>query len=363
MKKQFLLWLVPVLLLLVAVLAFAGGAPVAMCSSGGGSSSSGGSSCTGGWHLGWTDGVCSCGCHPPTLTPVEPGCPVKVVSDSYTLWEASDGTWQNAVEVTPHPAWPTDLVDQYDAKWIWSELDDNGYVALEDFGPVHFRRYFVLPPWAKVTNAQISCGADNAYVLYVNGQLIGKDVGPGLQDLATTGMTEGGPPHLWEHPETYQLPNDLLQPGLNVIDCYGVNWLTYYPKLDSTKETNSGIGESNPAAVIFALTAECQVHWYIRVTPRTLNNCSSGKYVMVRVYSPVDISNVDPSQVLLNDTLLPKRWQRPGGASNSRTLHLFYSRSEVQQLLENATPIECNLYRIWVTYDNFYGQDRIRVIH
>lgn len=83
------------------------------------------------------------------------------------------------------------------ASWVWSDESDS---------LCNLRRTFTLA--ARPTNATVLITADNGYELYVNGSLVGSDVGAGGE--------------IWQSVERYDITSRLA-PGRNVIGIHGLD--------------------------------------------------------------------------------------------------------------------------------------------
>lgn len=144
-----------------------------------------------------------------------------LVSDTTT--EFFNGTsWQSAVPHFVHPEWP--LIEG--ATWIWKSTLVNDEEAENGIPPVTFRKKFTLSWPVKGT---IKITADNAYELFLDGKLIGKD---GVLDPTAWDFT-------WQTIETYNVE---MGPGNHEFQFKVVNYGADFP-------FNTPV--TNPASFIF----------------------------------------------------------------------------------------------------------------
>ena len=153
--------------------------------------------------------------------------------EEVALFRAGKRVWQEAVDVIP-----TDYYEQFgtpawiplgDAFWITYDYEVN---APSDNSWYIYTKAFDIP--GEVVSASISITADNAYMLHVNGRLVGRD-----GNLFTP--TDDIGPMNWQTPETYVVTKPLKE-GSNNIVVYVRN----YAGMDKT-------WQDNPTGLIFSI--------------------------------------------------------------------------------------------------------------
>ncbi|MEM0449121.1 MAG: hypothetical protein QW520_04800 [Methanomassiliicoccales archaeon] len=170
---------------------------------------------------------------------------MQIVSDANTEWSGDNSTWYPAVHCWAHPSWPT-IPGAY---WIWrTELTDPGeeYNTVPE-GGWWFREKFTLPSNAfDIQASLLSSNADNAYVIGINGVVLGGD----------GNMNKDGPDHQeWSTVEQFPVPAGIIVPGGNELQLRALNYFSW------------GDAYSNPAGLIYKLSVcykvidRCESAW------------------------------------------------------------------------------------------------------
>ena len=151
-------------------------------------------------------------------------------------WGTGDDGWALAVPCWTHPSWVS--IAPAGATWIWTSyqiVPATEYNTLPPEGYRTFRKEFDIPSGVYNITGSISINADNAYVLLVNGVVVDSE---GAMDNPLIGPDN----HEWNTLRTTALTN--LVVGTNTIEVHALNYF------------NTGSGTSNPAALVFSLTAQ-----------------------------------------------------------------------------------------------------------
>ena len=166
---------------------------------------------------------------PRNVLPVSAsGGTLTLVSDPTT--EYFDGSnWHPAVAAWMTGAWPS----IQGATWIWKSYLVTLEEAQNGVGPITFRRTFSLPAYATNASGSLRITADNAYRVYLNGSLLGRD---GTMNPATYEPY----PESWLSVETY-----------TVRPHSGENTLTF--EIVGYEWPNSTLPQHNPAAFVWRL--------------------------------------------------------------------------------------------------------------
>jgi hypothetical protein len=275
-----------------------------------------------------------------------------VVSDTTNEWW--DGAaWQPAVACWVYPDWPSIP----GATWIWRSYKITSW---EEHGPVIFRKGFTLPENAFDITGSIQITADNAYELYLNGRLIGRD-----------GFVTSPPIHhkddplhaiRWKGIETY---NFVPQPGENEIIIKAVN---YRSDIISWR--------FNPAGLIYRadISYKLGIKATIDFDPDTLSLKSKGKWVTVYIELPegYDVNDINVGTVMLNYRVPAE--PRPTGVGDHDDdgipdLMVKFDRAAVQRILPVGDEVKVTVTgqvegerRVVVAGIPFEGSDFIRVI-
>jgi hypothetical protein len=154
--------------------------------------------------------------------------------EEVALFREGKMIWQEAIDVVPTeyyeqfgtPAW----IPIGDAFWITYDYEVS---APSDNSWYIYTKTFDIP--GEVVSASISITADNAYMLHVNGRLVGRD------GNLFTPIDDVGPMN-WQTPETYDVTKPLRE-GSNNIVVYVRNYAGMY-------ET----WQENPTGLIFSIT-------------------------------------------------------------------------------------------------------------
>jgi hypothetical protein len=154
--------------------------------------------------------------------------------EEVALFREGKMIWQDVIDVVPTeyyaqfgtPAW----IPIGDARWITYDYEVN---APSDNSWYIYTKTFDIP--GEVVSASISITADNAYMLHVNGRLVGRD---GNLFIPTCDVD----PMHWQNPETYDVTKPLKE-GSNNIVVYVRNYAGMY-------ET----WQENPTGLIFSIT-------------------------------------------------------------------------------------------------------------
>lgn len=263
---------------------------------------------------------------------------VNVVSDSSTIWTQGSGEWNYSVLVTPHPAWPTDLATGYGAQWIWSV---DGVLPETSYGPLHFRQFIKVPPHQGALSGTLRVNADNGYIIYLNGQLLGFETGQALQsgdplDWMWTGATSDKAPtdsdeKFWSKSVEYVLDDSVLVTDTNILDIYAVNWFSYYTLRG--RWIKVGVGQLNPGAVAFAAQVNYTPAVPMKVTPDTLFTYSSGNTIKVTIDPSPPGWRDNWQSLLLNGVIPPVEVQYVGGSAWDGAMNLIYDRTVVQDYI------------------------------
>ena len=102
---------------------------------------------------------------------------IPIVSDTAALQETnySPGTWIQAVNIVPHPAWVDPLTDinfaTSGAVWVSTGLADEGDTAIDQWRL--FKDGFTVPVGNTISSADVWYTADNAVSIYLNGLAVG----------------------------------------------------------------------------------------------------------------------------------------------------------------------------------------------
>jgi hypothetical protein len=128
------------------------------------------------------------------------------------------------------------------ARWIWkSQLVSFGE-AVHGIPAVSFWKGFYLP-FPSIGVVVIHITADNAYELYINGELVGAD---GAMDV----QTEEQPPYAWSTVDMYNPVGVPLSVGLNGLEVRVVSYATLF--------TQGRLGPAqNPAGLIYSAS----IYW------------------------------------------------------------------------------------------------------
>jgi hypothetical protein len=209
---------------------------------------------------------------------------LSISSDTTTEWW--NGTaWNPSVACWVSPTWPS----IEGALWIW-----NSYLVDSEalFGPITFRKLFILPDNAININGTISITADNAYELYFNDEFIGKD-----GYVSSPPITHEEDPQNVERWETIETYNIKPKPGLNEIRIIAVNyrgWVDPY---------------TNPAGVIYRADIFYEllpiIEATLNISPNTLNLENKGKWITAYIELPegYSVADINRTTILLNGTI------------------------------------------------------------
>ncbi len=297
------------------------------------------------------------------LASLVPAATLEVVSNNRTIWTNNERDWSYSTPVKPHPAWPVDMQADSKAEWIWSY---DGEPGLKDFGPLHFRQFLNVPPCSGKLTGTLRINADNGYIVYLNGKLLGSELGQDIEDgnpldwLWVKGARETGQ-HFWSKSKEYKLTDKELVSDTNILDIYVVNWIAY--RTANGRWTYVGVGDLNPGAMCFAAEVNYSARVHMKVTPDTLFTASSGKSIKVRVDGIPETWRSNWKELKLNGVIAPTDAKFLGGAALIGAMELSYDRSEVQDFVKSdlSQVVWPKEYTLWLDYLDFYGEDQVKL--
>ena len=156
--------------------------------------------------------------------------------EQVALFRAGKKIWQPAVDVIPD-SYYADL-----GALPWTGVEGAAWITynFEVSAPSEncwyvYEKSFDIP--GEVVGASMVITADNAYMIHVNGRLVGRD-GNLFQPTPVTDMFN------WQEPETYDLAKALRQ-GMNNVVVYVRNY-----------GMTDGTWWSNPTGLVFSITID-----------------------------------------------------------------------------------------------------------
>ena len=101
----------------------------------------------------------------------------------------------------------------------------------------------------------------------------------------------------------------------------------------------------------------------VKVTPKTLNLASNGKWINCTILLPndYDIADVDTNSITLNGKTIKPAWSRID--EEEQKLHLKFDRSEIQKMLSDAEDLVSLIIRGKLNDGrDFRGDDTIKIV-
>lgn len=180
------------------------------------------------------------------LAMTSPVSGLSIESDSATKWSADGIDYNdNAVPCFEHDLWNDTGIEE--VQWIWrtATTDPNAEYSIVPEGGWYFQRTFDLPLNAENISATLTSNCDNAYIVYINGDMI----------LAQGTMDKEGPDDRDYLSLEFNDVSDSIIPGNNTILIRAMN---YFSSAEGSKLNDPmyGDGTTNPAGLIFKLDVE-----------------------------------------------------------------------------------------------------------